>query len=656
VFTNIGQFFDASQFMPHGHCYLWRPDILWLNVISDAFIALSYYVIPGFLVYFVRRRKDLAFNWIFVMFAMFILACGTTHLVEIWTTWHPNYGVQGLVKFFTASVSLATGIALWPLMPRALALPSALDLAESRRQLQLANDELRSLNSSLEARVRQKTTDVVRLASIVQSSNDAIISSDLNGQIISWNRGAEHLLGYNEEEAKNLSRTTIVPPERIQEISDYMDRVNQGQSTEALDTVRITKDGRRVDVILTVSQVIDVDGTVMGHAAILRDNTTRKRMEEELRRSEDQKRAILNASLEAIITIDHRGNIVDCNSMAEKTFEFQKAQVLGREMAELIIPPQLREAHRTGMARFLETGEGPILGKRIELRGMKITGEIIPIELSLAAILRDDQPPLFTASIRDITSRKILEDRVRVSTEAIMQKNQEMEQFVYTVSHDLKSPLVTSVGFLCLLKEDIASRRFDKVPDSLMRLERANTRMSQLIDDLLQLSRAGRLKLEIEPTSMSGLLKSICDNLSAQIREKSVQVIIAENIPDAQVDRKRIYQVFENLIVNALKYGCQDANSTIEIGGSESNLETCYFVRDHGVGIAKEYHQKIFGLFQRLESDNRGTGVGLAIVSRIIQMHGGRVWVESSPGDGATFWLSFPRAAMTQRTNDYELH
>jgi signal transduction histidine kinase len=151
--ARVFDFFASSQFMPHGHCYLWRPDILWLNVGSDAAIALAYYSIPAALIYFVRKRADVAYPWLLWMFGAFILLCGTTHIVEIFAVWRPYYAVQGLVKLATAGVSAATALLLWPLIPKALALPSP-------AQLEVANRELRDLQVELEERVRARTAEL----------------------------------------------------------------------------------------------------------------------------------------------------------------------------------------------------------------------------------------------------------------------------------------------------------------------------------------------------------------------------------------------------------------------------------------------------------------------------------------------------------------
>ena len=171
MIEGIRALFSTQAFMPHGHCYLWRSDVLWLNVLSDAAIAIAYYSIPFCLIYLVRRRRDIEFNWVLTMFATFILACGTTHIIDIWTVWNPDYGVQGIVKLFTAGVSVATAFALWPLMPKAMAIPSPrklegaiqklraenLERRQAEARLRETEDRLRLLNDELERRVEERT-------------------------------------------------------------------------------------------------------------------------------------------------------------------------------------------------------------------------------------------------------------------------------------------------------------------------------------------------------------------------------------------------------------------------------------------------------------------------------------------------------------------
>src|SRR5882724_3815855 len=205
----------SSDFMPHGHCYLWKPEIVWLHAISDGTITLAYYLIPLALVYFVRKRKDLPFHWIFLMFGIFIFGCGTTHLMEVWTLWHGTYRLAGAIKAITAVASVATAAVLVLLIPKALALPSPEQLKLANRQLeQEANERRRAeagllqAHSELETRVRQRTKELAtanevlrKQASLLDLAHDAILVRDMNGDITFWNLGAEETYGWPSQEA-----------------------------------------------------------------------------------------------------------------------------------------------------------------------------------------------------------------------------------------------------------------------------------------------------------------------------------------------------------------------------------------------------------------------------------------------------------------------
>ena len=199
------------------------------------------------------------------------------------------------------------------------------------------------------------------------------------------------------------------------------------------------------------------------------------------------------------------------------------------------------------------------------------------------------------------------------------------------------------MSFVGFLQEDLREGNLDEVADSLARIEKAHKRMQQLIDDLLQLSRVGRLELKIEDVDLNQVLAGATDYVGEKLDKSHFQLEIAPDFPLVKADRARMHQIFENLLNNAVKYGSDTPDLRIRVFWEEHPDEIRICVADNGPGIAPEYHQKIFGLFQRLDTSKEGTGVGLAIVSRTMELHGGTVWVESTPGQGAAFWLSFPK-------------
>lgn len=227
-------------------------------------------------------------------------------------------------------------------------------------------------------------------------------------------------------------------------------------------------------------------------------------------------------------------------------------------------------------------------------------------------------------------------------------QNKEMEQFVYTVSHDLKSPLVSCKGLLGLLKEDLQDGDYKAVSDSVERLEQATDQLNQIIDDLLMLSRIGRKSLNLTEVDVHELVCELVDELEDRIAEAGAKIELEEHLPTVVAVESDTRRTFENLLTNALKYGCSGEDRIISVGGMKSSNEIRYFVRDRGPGIDPRYHERIFRLFQRLDTDQPGTGVGLASVAKILDMHGGRVWVESEPGNGATFWIAFPKSVRSR--------
>jgi signal transduction histidine kinase len=208
---------------------------------------------------------------------------------------------------------------------------------------------------------------------------------------------------------------------------------------------------------------------------------------------------------------------------------------------------------------------------------------------------------------------------------------------------------------LGLLKEDLKDRDYRAVSESVERLEQATDQLNQIIEDLLMLSRIGRKSLNLTEVDVHELVCELVDEFEDRIAEAGAKIDLGDRLPKVVADESDARRVFENLLTNALKYSCNVEDPVISVGGMKSSHEIRYFVRDRGPGIDPRYHERIFGLFQRLDTGQPGTGVGLASVAKILDMHGGRVWVESEPGRGATFWVAFPEPARSGNGANTEL-
>ena len=246
----------------------------------------------------------------------------------------------------------------------------------------------------------------------------------------------------------------------------------------------------------------------------------------------------------------------------------------------------------------------------------------------------------FAAIFFEITDRKRAEETIHRQVVELESKNSELERFTYTVSHDLRSPLITIKGFAGALMKDISLGKYDRAVGDMSRIVNASDKMQELLQDLLELSRIGRMINPSSDFSMTDIGKEVCELLHGPINSQRVDVSVAHDMPVVHADRQRIKEVIQNLIENSIKFIGQQKNPSIEVGCSNINNEIVYFVKDNGIGIDKKYHQNIFGLFNKLDQQTDGTGIGLALVKRIVELHDGRIWLESSIGKGTTFFFT----------------
>lgn len=350
--------------------------------------------------------------------------------------------------------------------------------------------------------------------------------------------------------------------------------------------------------------------------------------------------AVLDTVVDAVITIDEGGTILSFNRAAERIFGYPAAEVIGGKV-NVLMPEPYRSEHDQYIHNYLTSGIRKIIGIGREVVGKRKDDTIFPMELAVSEASVGGRR-IFTGIIRDISERRHAEqerDRLIAELEA---KAAEMERFTYTVSHDLKSPLITIRGFLGLLEKDMAAGDAKRLKEDITHIQTAVGRMQMLLDELLTLSRIGRLSNPPEDIPMSELAREAVQQVSGQIREGGVEVVIAPDLPTVHGDHPRLLEVIQNLIDNAVKFMGDQPRPRVEVGARKEGGETVFFVRDNGIGIDPRYHEKIFGLFERLSADTEGTGIGLALVKRIVEVHGGRIWIEPGDGQGTTFCFTLP--------------
>jgi PAS domain S-box-containing protein len=818
----------ASGFLPHGAGYLWDSRIIWLHVISDGLISLSYYFIPIPLIYVASKRRDIPFKWMFWMFGLFILSCGTVHLLEIWTIWHSNYFVTGIAKAFTAAISLATAIMLVPLVPQALARPNPEQLRAVNRELgkeiakrERREQQLETLTHQLEVRVKERTRELetlnkslekelaagvqahlalrtsqtrlssviesamdaivmvddehrillfngaaekvfgvkmaeaagqplnrfiphrfrgahdqhirrfsatgvtgrkmgalgelsalradgtefpveasisqteadgkkvftvilrditerrqaearnLLLAAIVESSDDAIISKNLSGTILSWNKGAERLYGYTEAQAVGKHISLIVPPDRQDEITGLLSKIAVGRAITNEETTRLRQDGSTIDISLIISPMKDADEHVIGASVIARDVTDRKLAESELR----ERNQILE--LAPILVTDLDGRVVLWNRGSEEFYGYPKEDAISRVAHDL-----LHTEYSQPLGQILEclnhfgNWDGELVHQRRD--GTRVV-------VNSHWVLHCDaqgRPTRIVRTNNDITARKAaeqqlaaqateleaqaqelarsereirilnqeLEQRVRERTRELEIANNELEAFTYSVSHDLRAPLRHISGFARIISEEHGAGLQPEAGNYLRRIQDGTRRMGLLIDDLLTLGRIGRHALRLQLTGMNSIVRDVINDLKPDTEGRAIEWKIG-NLPFVEADPSLLKVVFQNLISNALKYTRPREQALIEIDREQIEGHAAVFVRDNGVGFNMKYADKLFGVFQRLHraEDFEGTGVGLATVQRIVQKHGGRIWAYAEIDKGATFYFTLGGNADMER-------
>ncbi|HXP52818.1 MAG TPA: PAS domain S-box protein [Bacteroidia bacterium] len=502
-------------------------------------------------------------------------------------------------------------------------------------------------------KIQRSTADQLRQAEehfklIVHGVKDyAIFMIDVAGYVRSWNKGAETINGYRADEiiGKPVS-IFYLEKDRKDGIPEHNLKVALEKGSYEIEGWRMRKD-RSIywaDVIYT--SIYDNNGVHTGFSKITRDLTSRKKIEEEIKRSNDFLDSVLENIPNMVFVKDARElKFVRLNKAGEELLGFSRKDLLGKNNFDLFPKEQAEQFTVKDMEVLKGDKVVDVSEEQIDTKNGQrwLHTRKIPIKDSSGK-------PLYLVGISDdITDKREFDEHVKQlnreltrSVNELELANKELESFSYSVSHDLRAPLRAIRGYTKILMEDYAASLEEDARKMMNSVAGNAERMSQLIDDLLAFSRMGKKEINFAKVDMNAIAKSSLQAVKfAHNNSLKAKITIKELLP-ALADNSLLENVFTNLISNAVKYSGKKENPEVEIYSYSNDGESIYCVKDNGVGFDMKYYDKLFGVFQRLHSTAEfdGTGVGLALVKRIITRHGGRVWAEAEPGKGAAFYVA----------------
>jgi PAS domain S-box-containing protein len=500
---------------------------------------------------------------------------------------------------------------------------------------------------SLDITERKRAEEAVQRSQAMLAEAQAIahVGSwewDVQTGNVEWSEEVYRIFGLDPKQftPEIDSILALSPPEERNRGQELLARVIETGEVGSYEQRFRRPDGSFGTYISTFAGRYDDDGNLIRMVGVAHDITERKRAEEKLRESERRFRSLVEQAADAFFLSDPRdGQILDVNRQACESLGYSREELLSMKLADVDIDVEPNQ-HKEQFWDTLEPGH-PVTIKGTQRRK---DGSTFPVEVRCDVLVIGGRRCL-SGLARDVTERRRAEEEREALIQQLESQNAELEQFTYTVSHDLKSPLITIKGFLGVMADDLRQGDMDAAQDGFRRIARAADKMDELLKDLLELSRVGRIVNHSADVPLVQLAEDAMEIVRGQIEQKGVCVRIASDLPVAHGDPARLLEVLQNLIDNAVKYMGDVADPRIEIGSRREGKETVCYVRDNGIGIDPSHLDRVFELFQQLDPNVEGSGIGLALVKRIVELHGGRVWFESEgAGRGATCCFSLPDA------------
>jgi PAS domain S-box-containing protein len=500
------------------------------------------------------------------------------------------------------------------------------------------------------------------LAAIVESSDDAIIGKTLEGIVTSWNSGAQRIFGYAADEIIGKPVTILIPPELWHEETEILKRLRSGERVDHYETTRLRKNGSTIIVSLTISPIRDASGAITGISKIARDVTENKRLlaSEQLARAEmlaeRRFRELIENAPDAILQVDSTGTIVIANRTAELMFGYSLDEFIGLQVDSLV-PQAARAGHAAHRKVFEAAGTSRPMGLGLDLRALRKNGSEVPVEISLSPT-QTENGTYVTAVIRDVTERKRAELQIESLKKSYLAElearhreaerlNQLKSEFIASVSHELRTPLHTIIGFAELLAEQEAGPLNEKQIRFVHHIRTDSDHLLSLINDVLDLSHieAGGMTVRAEGLALQSVISEVVNATRPHAESKKI-AIREQQVPDVSVlaDILRVRQILYNLLSNAVKFTDPggEVGVTTRLDGDQVQIT----VSDTGMGISPVECDRIFDKFYQVgyttTGVRQGTGLGLTICKQLVEMQGGKIWVDSELGHGSRFHFTLP--------------
>jgi PAS domain S-box-containing protein len=473
-----------------------------------------------------------------------------------------------------------------------------------------------------------------KLKSIIENVREVIFRLSPSGHILYVSPNVKDLYGHEPEDLIGKHLKTTTPASEVPKALEALKGVSKQKRIRNFEISQLDRRGRAIPMEISISP-LKKGGKLIAIQGVMRDITERKQAEEKLRENKEKLTSFMESATDSCFLLDRDLKIVEINRVALKAIGLDRKEALGKNLSDIV--PDLKESGRYD--KYMEVMK---TGKPFFIDDFIPHAKFGDTRISVKAFKVGDGLGIIAM---DITKRVQIQEKLNRALEELRQKNQELDDYTYTVSHDLKAPLITIQGFSDILLKKYRGKLDKDIVQYLRRIIRSSKRLERLVSDLLKLSRAGKKTGELKRENIKDILEISLQYLEASIEEKRINVKYPPEFPSVYCDKTRILQVFDNLIVNAVNYIGSQKKPEIEIGWRKDKNSYVFWVADNGPGIKEEDTERIFKVFYKGSNvgSRDSTGIGLSIAKKVIESHEGKIWVESKLGKGSTFYFTIPK-------------